>query len=100
MGISGYSNGNFYNNSVCYLGDIVLSVNSYGTTGGGTDNGAWTPADGSLLQIAAYPVLFDVFGTTFGGDGVTTFALPDMRSFAPNGLQYSVCISGIFPSKN
>jgi len=100
LGTSGYDNGNFHNASQCYLGDIVLSVNSYGTTGGGTDAGAWTPADGSVLPIATDTALFSLIGTTFGGDGVTNFALPDLRPFAPKGLQYSICMFGIFPSKN
>lgn len=37
-------------------------------------------ADGQLLSIAQYSTLYALYGTTFGGDGVTTFALPDMRS--------------------
>ena len=37
----------------------------------------WTPADGRLLSIAGNPDLFAVLGTTYGGDGATTFALPD-----------------------
>jgi hypothetical protein len=97
---SGYNNGNFHNASSCYVGDIVLSVNGYGTTGGGTDSGAWTPADGSLLPINTDTALFSLIGTTFGGDGTTNFALPDLRPFAPKGLQYSICMFGIFPSKN
>jgi len=37
------------------------------------------PADGRLLEIAHHRRLFDVIGTRFGGDGATTFALPDLR---------------------
>lgn len=36
-------------------------------------------ADGSLLSISQYQTLFAIRGTTYGGDGVTTFALPDLR---------------------
>jgi microcystin-dependent protein len=43
----------------------------------------WMVADGSLLAPAQYPALFAVIGTTYGGDGVTTFALPDLRGRAP-----------------
>lgn len=39
----------------------------------------WAICDGSLLSIAEYDVLFNLIGTTFGGDGVNTFALPDLR---------------------
>ena len=41
--------------------------------------GGWSVADGSLLSIADNAELFAVIGTTYGGDGVTTFALPDFR---------------------
>jgi len=36
--------------------------------------------DGSLLLITAYPKLFAIIGITYGGDGITTFALPDLRT--------------------
>jgi len=38
-------------------------------------------------------------GTYFGGDGTTNFNLPDLRPFAPKGLQYSICVEGIFPAR-
>lgn len=40
-------------------------------------------ADGRLLPIAQYTALFSLMGTTFGGDGRTTFALPDLRGRSP-----------------
>jgi microcystin-dependent protein len=76
------------------LGDIVLSTNSYG------NGGSYMPADGRLLAISTNAALFAIWGTQFGGDGRTTFGAPDLRAFAPQGLQYSVCISGLFPSQN
>jgi microcystin-dependent protein len=39
----------------------------------------WTEANGQLLPIAQNTALFSLYGTTYGGDGRTTFALPDMR---------------------
>jgi microcystin-dependent protein len=39
----------------------------------------WVVADGSLMQIALFPALFSLIGTTYGGDGRTTFGLPDLR---------------------
>lgn len=39
----------------------------------------WTNADGQLLAISQYSALFSLYGTTYGGDGRTTFALPDLR---------------------
>lgn len=40
----------------------------------------WAFCDGSLMSIAQYTALFALIGTTYGGDGVNTFALPDLRS--------------------
>ncbi len=42
--------------------------------------------DGSLLPISQNTALFSLLGTTYGGDGVRTFALPDLRSRAPIGM--------------
>lgn len=45
----------------------------------------WHRADGSLLAIAQYDVLFSLIGTTYGGNGTVTFALPDLRTRMPVG---------------
>ncbi|GAB3007342.1 tail fiber protein [Niabella terrae] len=39
----------------------------------------WVYCDGRLLPIAQYETLFSLIGTTYGGDGITTFAVPDLR---------------------
>ena len=39
----------------------------------------WALCEGQLINIASYTALFSLLGTTFGGDGETTFALPDLR---------------------
>jgi len=57
------------------------------------------PANGQLLHIIQNTALFSLLGTNFGGDGRTTFALPDLRAAAPNGMTYSICDQGIFPSR-
>lgn len=43
----------------------------------------WAACDGSLLQIKANAALFSLIGKTYGGDGVTTFGLPDLRGRTP-----------------
>ncbi|MBL4709537.1 MAG: phage tail protein [Flavobacteriales bacterium] len=43
----------------------------------------WAFCDGTLLPIASNTALFSIIGITYGGDGRTTFALPDMRGRAP-----------------
>ena len=43
----------------------------------------WAFANGQLLQISQNQALFSLFGTTYGGDGRVTFALPDLRGRVP-----------------
>ncbi len=43
----------------------------------------WMDADGRLLPISQNTALFSLYGTTFGGDGRTTFGLPDLRGRVP-----------------
>ncbi|WP_134682957.1 phage tail protein [Brevibacillus migulae] len=43
----------------------------------------WAPCDGSLMPINQNQPLFALLGTTYGGDGMTTFALPDLRGRVP-----------------
>ena len=72
------------------MGQIILSA-------GSVVNGL--PCNGQILSISQYSPLFALLGTKFGGDGSTTFALPDLRDVAPNGLTYSILIQGVFPSR-
>jgi microcystin-dependent protein len=46
----------------------------------------WLRADGSVLPVSEYPELFDVIGDTYGGDGETNFAVPDLRARVPVGV--------------
>ena len=46
----------------------------------------WAPANGQLLAINQYQALFSLVGTTYGGDGRTTFGLPDLRGRTPIGV--------------
>ncbi|MFD1508373.1 phage tail protein [Lacimonas salitolerans] len=43
----------------------------------------WAPANGALLPISSNTALFSLLGTQFGGNGTTTFALPDLRGRSP-----------------
>jgi len=45
----------------------------------------WAPCDGQILPISQNTALFALLGTTYGGDGKTTFALPNLRDSAPLG---------------
>jgi microcystin-dependent protein len=62
-----------------YLGEIRLVAFN------GIPNG-WARCDGSLLPIAQNQALFALLGTTYGGNGTTTFALPDYRGRAVVGV--------------
>ena len=55
-----------------YLGEIRCFAFNFVPTG-------WLPADGALLSISQNSALFSLLGTTYGGDGQVTFALPDLR---------------------
>jgi microcystin-dependent protein len=62
----------------------------------------WTFCEGQLLSLAQYLELFAVLGKTYGGDGQTTFALPDLRGKEPiPNLHYCIAIlDGIPPSED
>lgn len=53
----------------------------------------WAFCDGSLLSIAEFEVLYNLIGTTYGGDGVNTFQLPDLRGRVPIGTGQGLGLS-------
>lgn len=89
----------------------------------------WAFCAGQTLSIAQNTALFSLLGTTYGGDGTTTFKLPDLRGHVPVGvgqgtglpnvilgetsnqtaqgtdgvpqlgLNYIICLYGIYPSR-
>ena len=59
-----------------FVGELMLFAGNFAPNG-------WFFCDGSLLDIGLYDVLFSVIGTTYGGDGVNTFGLPDLRGRIP-----------------
>ncbi|HTB40827.1 MAG TPA: tail fiber protein [Reyranella sp.] len=46
----------------------------------------WFPCDGRTLQISDYQLLYTIIGTTYGGGGVTDFALPNLNGRVPLGI--------------
>lgn len=46
----------------------------------------WLDCDGSILPVAMYQALFSLIGNSYGGDGKTTFGLPDLRGRVPVGF--------------
>lgn len=59
-----------------YIGEIRLFAGNFPPAG-------WAFCDGQVLAIAENETLFNLIGTTYGGDGVSTFALPDLRGRVP-----------------
>jgi microcystin-dependent protein len=56
----------------------------------------WLVCNGQLLQISEYDVLFSLLRNTFGGDGESTFAVPDLRAVAPANCQYCISLFGTY----
>ncbi len=46
----------------------------------------WVPCDGRLLSLNSYPALYTILGKTYGGDGITTFGLPNLQGRVPIGV--------------
>jgi microcystin-dependent protein len=59
-----------------YVGEIRLFAGNFAPAG-------WQLCEGQLLSISENETLFQLIGTTYGGDGQSTFALPDMRGRIP-----------------
>jgi len=60
----------------------------------------WMACAGQLLQISQNTALFSLLGTNFGGDGRTTFGLPNLQGKAPApNLQYCIAVMGGYPSR-
>lgn len=55
----------------------------------------WKYCDGQTLPISGNQALYDLLGTTFGGDGLTDFGLPDMRGRVPAGVGQGTGLSNI-----
>lgn len=59
-----------------FLGQVMLFAGNFAPRG-------WAFCNGQLMSIAQNTALFSILGTTYGGDGITTFALPDLRGRSP-----------------
>lgn len=59
-----------------FIGQIIMFAGNFAPQG-------WAFCDGQLLSISQNTALFSILGTTYGGNGQTTFALPDLRGRVP-----------------
>ena len=105
-----------------YAGEIRLFAGNFAPRG-------WAFCEGQLLPVSGNEVLYSLLGTTYGGDGINTFALPDLRGCVPIhpsgngqvgqrtggagvaagndtkttptlGLNYIICLQGVFPDRD
>ncbi len=74
-----------------FLGEVSLFAGNF-------DPGGFMQADGRVLAIADYGALYGVIGKTYGGDGLTTFALPDLRGRIAVGVGDGVTLGEAFGS--
>ena len=75
------------------LGEIRMFGGNYAPIG-------WALCEGQLLPIEQNQALFAVIGTTYGGDGIRTFALPNLHGKAPApGVTFIIALRGVFPSR-
>ena len=79
-----------------YLGEIQTFAFNFCPNG-------WAALNGQLLSISQYEALYNLLGTTYGGDGVNTFALPKWGPIlTANGGALRACIAlqGVIPSQS
>lgn len=62
-----------------FIGSIIIFAGTFAPRG-------WALCNGQLMSISQNSALFSILGTTYGGDGIQTFALPDLRGRTPIGV--------------
>lgn len=77
-----------------YVGEVRPFPYGFAPTG-------WAPCQGQLLPLKDNTALFALLGNRYGGDGVSTFALPKLDPLpAKSGtLQYCIALQGVFPPR-
>lgn len=77
----------------CFIGQIELYPYSYAPMG-------WALCNGAVLNVAQNQALFSLIGYKFGGNGSTTFALPDLSNATPNSnMAYYIAVYGLYPTR-
>ena len=79
LGLSNVDTGKAYAGPDPFVGEMMQFVGNFCPRG-------WASAEGQLLPISQNTALFSLIGTQFGGDGRTTFALPDLRGRVAVGI--------------
>lgn len=77
------------------IGEIRIFAGNFAPRG-------WAFSTGQKLKTSEYTSLLSVLGDRYGGDGKTTFALPDLRKIEIplKGARYIIAVEGIYPSRS
>lgn len=85
--------------SDAFIGEITLFSGRYCPVD-------WVDADGRVMPIRGNEALYSILGDSFGGDGRTNFALPDLRKSVPAAvadagkqLRYCIAVRGYYPMR-
>jgi len=80
-----------------FIGQIQLFAYNFVPMG-------WALCDGATLPIVQNAALYSLIGCQFGGNGTTTFMLPDLRNANPlaftNQMRYYIAIMGLYPERS
>jgi microcystin-dependent protein len=83
-----------------YLGTIKLFPYSYAPMG-------WMLCNGGTLNINSYAALYTLIGIKYGGNGTSTFQIPNMTNGAPispnatvQAMAYYIAVTGLYPSRS
>lgn len=77
-----------------FIGDIELFPFNYAPA-------KWEKCEGQIMTIQSNPTLYSLIGDRFGGDGRTTFALPNLKDASPiSGMHYCISMQGNYPPRN
>lgn len=78
---------------IVLLGSVMLLPYNFSPVG-------WISCEGQLLPVTQNQALFSLIGATYGGDGRTTFAIPNLRGSEPlPTMKYYMAIEGIYPQR-
>ncbi len=95
LGLCGSASAQAVQPFVPFIGQVLIFASNFCPRG-------WAPTDGTVLPINQNIALFSILGAVYGGDGQTTFALPNNQSIlTKNGAPLTQCIAlyGAFPSR-
>jgi len=75
------------------LAEVTMFAGTFAPVG-------WAMCDGQVLPIDSNAALYSILGDRYGGDGTSTFALPDLKAYASGsgeGVNFIIATQGLFP---